>query len=95
MADDDDGYVPSIDTPLTSDDNNDYYDNLNFDSWTEMKKRYYEYEKFTIETSSDDSSTGWKLAVFIRKSIETLKHEQIYFKMWQAIFYTNGRMYTL
>ena len=77
LADDDDDYVPSIDTSLTFDDHNDYYDNIDFDSLTEMKRRYYESEGFTIQTSSDDSCIVWKLLVFIRKFIETLKHEQI------------------
>ena len=55
MAADDDDYVPSIDTSFTSDENNDYYNNIDFDSLIEMKKRYYESEGFTIQTSSDDS----------------------------------------
>jgi len=56
LADDDDDYVPSNDTSFTSNDNNDYYDNIDFDSLTEMKKRYYEYEGMTFETSSDNYS---------------------------------------
>ena len=56
MADDDDDYVPSIDTSFTFDDKNDYYDNIDFDPLTEMKKIYYEYEGITIERSSGDSS---------------------------------------
>ena len=45
-----------MDTSFTSDDNNDYYDNINFDSLTEIQKRYYAREGYTIQTSSDDSS---------------------------------------
>ena len=58
LEDDDDDYVSSIDTSFTSEDNNDYYDNIDFDSLTEMKKRFYESEGMTIQTSSDDSSLG-------------------------------------
>ena len=36
LEDDDDDYVPSIDTSFTYDDNNDYYDNIDFDSLTEI-----------------------------------------------------------
>ena len=56
--DDDDEYVPSIDTSFTSDDNHDYYDNIDFDSLSEMKKRVYESKGINIQTSSDDSSKG-------------------------------------
>ena len=44
LEDDDDDYVPSMDTSFTSDDNNNYYDNIDFDSLTEMKKRVKEAE---------------------------------------------------
>ena len=44
MEDRDDDFVPSSNTSFTSDDNNDYYDNIDFDSLTEMKKRVYEVE---------------------------------------------------
>jgi hypothetical protein len=44
LEDDDDDYVPSIDTSFTSDDNNNYYDNIDFDSLTEMKMRFIEDE---------------------------------------------------
>ncbi len=44
LEDDDDDYVPSMDTLFTSDDNNNYYDNIDFDSLTEMKKRVKEAE---------------------------------------------------
>jgi len=56
LAKDDDDYVPFMDTSFTSDDNNDYLDNIDFDSLTEITKRHYEREGFTIQTSSDDSS---------------------------------------
>ncbi len=52
MEDDDDDYVPSINTSFTSEDINDYYDNIDFDSLTEMKKRFYESKGITIQTSS-------------------------------------------
>jgi hypothetical protein len=45
-----------MDTSFTSDDNNDYYDNIDFDSSTEIEKWVYERKGFTIHTSSDDSS---------------------------------------
>jgi len=35
-----------------------YYDNIDFDSLTEMKKRVYESKGMNIQTSSDDSSKG-------------------------------------
>ena len=54
MEDNDDDFVPSSNTSFTSDDNNDYYDNIDFDSLTEMKKSYYKRE-YGI-TSSDDSN---------------------------------------
>ena len=44
LEDDDDDYVPSIDTSFTSNDNKNYYDNIDFDSLTEIKKRVYEVE---------------------------------------------------
>jgi hypothetical protein len=44
LEDDDDDYVPSMDTSFTSDDNNNYYDNIDFDSLTEMKMRFKEDE---------------------------------------------------
>ena len=44
LEDYDDDYVSSIDTSFTSDDNNIYYDNIDFDSLTEMKKRVSEVE---------------------------------------------------
>ena len=44
LEDDDDDYVPSIDTSFTFDDSNNYYDNIDFNSLTEMKKRVYEVE---------------------------------------------------
>ena len=57
LEDDDDDFFPSMDTSFTSGDNNDYYDNIDFDSLTEIKKRYYEREYgITIEKSSGDSS---------------------------------------
>jgi hypothetical protein len=56
LADDDDDYVPSSDTSFTSNDNNDYNDNIDFDSSIEMKKRFYDSEGMTIRTSTDDSS---------------------------------------
>ena len=56
LANDDGDYVTSSDTSFTSDGNNDYNDNIDFDSFIEMKKRFYESEGMTIQTSSDDSS---------------------------------------
>ena len=44
LEDDDDDYVPSMDTSFTSDNNNNYYDNIDFDSLTETKKRVKEAE---------------------------------------------------
>jgi hypothetical protein len=57
LSDDDDDYVPSMDTSFTSDDNNDFYDNVEFDVRTELKKNAREIRREYGWSSYDDDDS--------------------------------------
>ena len=60
-SDDDENYVFSNDTYCTSDDNNEYYENVDIETLLELKIDYYISRGITIrDTSSNDSSIANK-----------------------------------